>query len=211
VKLGMGLIGTMTAILLGLLIASAKSFYDSQRKEVTDVSAKVVLLDRALAIYGPETKETREVLKRAANRVLQAIWSQDDAANSSTAAPPAGGEMLYEKIELLSPQNDTQRSMRTEALSLAIDLGKTRWLMFEQANSSVSLPLLVVLVFWLTTKFCSFGLLSPRTPVVVATLGLCALSVSAAVFLMVEMYNPFRGVVQVSSAPFRSALANLGK
>ena len=201
----------MTAILLGLLIASAKSFYDSQRKEVTDMSAKVVLLDRALAIYGPETKETREALKRAANRVLQAIWSQDDAANSSTAAPPAGGEMLYEKIELLSPQNDTQRSMRTEALSLAIDLGKTRWLMFEQANSSVSLPLLVVLVFWLTTKFCSFGLLSPRTPVVVATLGLCALSVSAAVFLMVEMYNPFRGVVQVSSAPFRSALANLGK
>jgi hypothetical protein len=111
----------------------------------------------------------------------------------------------------LSPQNVTQHSLQTQALSIVIDLGKTRWLMFEQGSSSVSLPLLVALIFWLAVIFCSFGLLAPRNATVVATLCLCVLSVSAAIFLVLEMYSPFSGVVQISNAPLRSALAHLEK
>jgi hypothetical protein len=94
---------------------------------------------------------------------------------------------------------------------ITIDLAKTRWLMLQQAHSSVSPPLLVVLVFWLALIFCSFGLLAPRTATVVATSCLCALSVSATIFLVMDMYDPFRGVVRVSSAPLRNALAHLNK
>jgi hypothetical protein len=211
VKLGMGLIATMTAILLGLLIASAKSFYDTQNSELTEMSAKVVLLDRVLAHYGPEAKEARELLQGAVSRILDAMWSQGGQQNSQTGSAPGGAEIVYENIQGFSPQNDTQHSLQTQALNIAIDLGKTRWLMFAQGSSSVSPPLLVVVIFWLALIFCSFGLLAPRNVTVVATLCLCALSVSAAIFLVLQMYSPFEGVVQVSSTPLRSALAHLGK
>jgi Protein of unknown function (DUF4239) len=209
VKLGMGLVGTMTAILLGLLVASAKSFYDTQSDEVMQMSAKVILLDRVLAHYGSETKEARDLLHGAVARILDAMWPQGGRQDSRTKAAPGGAEILYEKIQDLAPQNDAQHSLQTQAISIAIDLGKTRWLMFEQGTSSVSLPLLVALIFWLTVIFCSFGLLAPRNATVVATLCLCALSVSAAIFLVLEMYSPFSGVIQISSAPLRSALAHL--
>jgi hypothetical protein len=210
VKLGMGLIGTRTAILLGLLIASAKSFYDTQNTELTEMSAKVILLDRILAHCGPETKEARDLLHSAVSRVLDGMWPQGRPENSGLASAP-GAEIVYDKIQELSPTNEAPRSLKNQALSIAIDLAKTRWLMLQQAHSSVSPPLLVVLVFWLALIFCSFGLLAPRTPIVVATLCLCALSVSAAIFLVMDMYDPFRGVVRVSSAPLRTALAHLGK
>jgi hypothetical protein len=211
VKLGTGLIGTMTAILLGLLIASAKSFFDAQNTGITEISAKVILLDRILAHYGSETKEIRGRLQSAVRDALDTMWPEGRAENSGKAGAPGGGEALYEKIQELSPQSDAQRLLQSQALNVAIDLAKTRWLTVEQASNSVSVPLLVVLVFWLSLIFCSFGLLAPRTPIVVATLGLCALSVSAAVFLVLDLYIPYRGVVRVSSAPLRTALDRLGK
>ena len=94
---------------------------------------------------------------------------------------------------------------------MAIDLGKMRWLMFEQGSTSISLPLLAVLVFWLAIVFTSFGLFAPTNPTVIATLFFCALSVSAAIFLILEMYTPFEGLIQISSAPLRNALAHLGQ
>jgi len=211
VKVGMGLVGTMTAILLGLLVASAKSFYDTQSTELTEMSAKVILLDRALAHYGPEAKEVRDLLHGAVTRILDTMWHQGGRQDSRTNPAPGGAEIVFEKIQGLSPQNDNQRSLQTQALSIAIDLGKTRWLMFEQGATSVSLPLLVALVFWLAVIFCSFGLLAPRNATVVATLCISALSVSVAIFLVLELFDPFGGVVQISSAPLRSALAHLGK
>jgi hypothetical protein len=210
-KLGMGLVGTMTAILLGLLVASAKSFYDTQSNELIGMSAKIILLDRILAHYGPEAKEARELLHGAVFRLLDTMWPQGGRQESQRTAAPGGAEILYEKMQTLSPQNDTQRSLQTQALGIAMDLGKTRWLMFEQGTSSVSVPLLAALIFWLTVLFCSFGLLAPRNATVVATLCVSALSVSAAIFLVLELYSPFEGVVQISSAPLRSAVAHLGK
>ena len=156
----MGLVGTMSALVLGLLVASAKNSYDTQSAELTQLSANIALLDRGLALYGPETKETRALLRDVVVRFLNQMWSKD--ASASRAAPTsAGGDILYEKIQGLSPKNDTQRSIQSQALSLVVDMGKTRLLMYEQATSSVSLPLLVVLVLWLTVIFVSFGLFAP--------------------------------------------------
>jgi hypothetical protein len=207
VRLGMGMIATMAALVLGLLVASAKNFYDTQSSDLTQLSANVVLLDRVLAHYGPETKEARDVLRGAVARSLNLIWHQD----SQMAPTAAGGEILYDIIQALSPQNDVQRALKAQASSMAIDLGKLRWLMFEQGSASVSLPLLAVLVFWLAIVFASFGLFAPPNVTVIVTLFLCALSVSAAIFLILEMYMPFQGLMQLSSAPLRNALAHLGQ
>jgi hypothetical protein len=208
VKLGMGLVATMAALVLGLLVASAKGSYDAQSAELTKMSAHIALLDRVLAGYGPEAKEARELLRGAAARVLDQMWSEDGVPK---APPSAGGEILYDKVARLSPKNDTERSLQGHALSITMDIGKARWLMFEQATISVSMPLLVVLVIWLTAIFISFGLFAPYNATVVSSLFISALSVSGAVFLILEMYGPYAGVIQISSAPLRGALAHLGQ
>ena len=208
VRLGIGVISTMAALVLGLLVASAKNFYDAQSNELTQMSANVILLDRVLAHYGPEAKEARDLLRGAVARTLNLIWHQDHSEMVPTAA---GGEVLYDKIQALSPKNDAQHALQAQASSMAIDLGKLRWLMFEQGSTSISLPLLWMLVFWLVIVFTSFGLFAPSNPTVIATLFLCALSVSGAIFLILEMYTPFGGLMQISSAPLRNALAHLGE
>lgn len=209
VKLGMGLVGTMAALVLGLLVASAKGSYDAQSAELTQMAANIAVLDRALALYGPETKEARAVLSVAVARILDQMWSKDGASPAAPSA--AGGEILYDKIQGLTPKNDTQRSLQSQALSVAVDIGKTRYLMHAQQATSVSMPLLVVLVLWLTVIFISFGLFAPFNATVVSSLFVSALSVSGAIFLILEMYTPYSGVIAVSSAPLRAAHAHLGQ
>jgi hypothetical protein len=210
VKLGMGLVGTMSALVLGLLVASAKGSYDAQNAELTQTSANIAILDRGLAVYGPETKETRALLRGFVARFLDQMWSKDGTGASPSAAP-SGGEILYEKIQGLSPKNDAQRSLQGQMLSIAVDVGKTRSLMYAQQAASVSMPLLVVLVLWLTVIFVSFGLFAPFNATVVSSLFVSALSVSGAIFLILEMYAPYTGLIQISSAPLRAALAHLGQ
>ena len=208
VRLGIGVIATMAALVLGLLVTSAKSFFDTQSSELTQLSANVILLDRVLAHYGPETKEARGSLRAAVDRTLDLMWHQDQQ-HSQMEPGAGGGDILYDKIQALSPQNEAQRALQVQASSMAIDLGKLRWLMIQQESGSASLPLLVLLVFWLAIVFASFGLFAPPNPTVISTLFLCALSVSGAIYFIIETYTPFQGLMQNSSAPLRSALVHL--
>lgn len=210
IKLAMGLTATMAALVLALLIAAAKSSYDAQRNEVTQLAANLVLLDRVLAHYGPETKAARDMLSRTTAGMVVRIWSEDPS-QAAQGSPAAGGEAFYDKIQELSPQNEVQRSLQAQALKMSIDLGQTRLLLFEQSGRSVPMPFLVLLVFWVTIIYASFGLFAPPNATVIATLFLCALSVSGAIFLILELDRPFGGLVQISSAPLRNAVAQLSK
>jgi len=211
VNLGIGLIGTMSGIALGLLVASAASKYDTQKNELTKLSAEFVMLDRILAHYGSETKESRDLLRGAVVHTLDRIWPEDRSQHARLEPTATGGEAVYDEIQQLSPQDDGQHYLKGQALTIAMDVGQTRWLMHEQGNVPLPRPLVVVVVFWLTIVFTGFGLYAPRNPTVVAVLFLCALSVSGAIFLILELYTPFGGLIQVSSAPMRDALAQLGR
>lgn len=210
VKLGVGLIGTMAALVLGLLVASAKGSYDTQRSEVTQMAANFILLDRVLLHYGPETAEIRGLLRLAGARTIDQLWPKDGEAGRSDF-PSTNREVLFDKIQELTPRTDSQRALQSQAESMAINLGQMRWLLFEQGGSSVSTPFLVVVTFWLTILFVSFGLFAPRNATVVVTLMLSAMSVAGAIFLILELDHPFSGVIQISSAPLRNALTVLGK
>jgi hypothetical protein len=209
VKLSMGIIATMTAIVLGLLVASAKAYYDNQARELTEMSAKIVLLDRVLAHYGPEANETRDLLRRSVVFMLDNLWEKDSPHSS---APESGrGEAIYDKLQELSPHTDAQRFLQSQALNLGLQIGQTRWLMFEQQTSSISLPLLMVVVFSLSITFASFSLHAAPNPTVITSLILCALAVAATLLLIQEMYSPFRGLIQIPSDPVRNALTQLGR
>jgi hypothetical protein len=207
----MGVIGTMTAILLGVLIGSAKSFYDSQSQELTEFSAKIALLDRALALYGPETHDIRSQLRDAVQNFLDTTWPQKSGAVAAASETPKRYGGLFTKIAALQPQHDVQRTLQSQATIIMMQLATTRFLISEQKGNTVPPVLIVAVIFWLTLTFCSFGLLAPHTGLVLATFLLCAFSVAGALFLLLEMYNPYTGAVRLSSEPLRLVLAYLGE
>jgi hypothetical protein len=210
-NLGMGLIATMAAVVLGLLIAAAQSSYGTQLGELQQLSANVVFLDRVLGHYGPEAKNVRELLRQAVVSVLAQMWPGDEAQPGQLEVRGLRAETLYNQIQELAPQTDVQRSLQTQALSLAVTLAQTRWLMIEQKGSSIPMPFLVVLVFWLAIIFLSFGLSAPPNTTVIVTLLVCALSLAGALFLILELDQPFAGWIQIPSAPLRAALGRLGQ
>jgi len=203
VRLGMGLVATTVALVLGLLVASAKSFYDTQNNEVTQLAANIVLLDRVLAHYGPEAADARVRLRTTA-----ADWSQ---VLEPGVGLRQGKELLFDKISELSPKDDSQRALKTQATNLAVQLGQIRWMMFAQNSVPVPKLLLFMLVFWLTVLFMSFGLFAPRNFTVASGLFMSALAASGAIFLILAMYHPHAGLIRVSDAPLRAALAQLGQ
>ena len=209
IKLATGLVGTMAALVLGLLVASAKGFYDAQTTELTQMSANIVFLDRGLARYGPETKDARDELRVVVAGIIQQLWSKD-AGISRLEPTSVGGSALYEKIDALAPTDDLHRSIRSQSLNMAISIGQTRWLMYEQGALTVSKPMLVIMIFWLTVTFIIWGVLSPANPTIIVTMLVAALSVSGAILLVLEMYSPYEGIIRVSDAPLRVALAHLG-
>jgi Protein of unknown function (DUF4239) len=210
VKLGMGLVATMSALVLGLLIASAKTSYDRLSNDLAQISANLILLDRVMAHYGPETKEARDLLHRAVVRALDQLWPKP-GSHHIQLEPTSGPEDLYDKIHELSPQNDAQRLRLAQALQISSELAQNRWLLVEQSGSSIPMPFVVLLTFWITVIFVSFGLFAPSNATVIVTLLICALSVSGAIFLILELDQPFVGLIQISSAPLRNALAHLGQ
>ncbi len=213
VKLGLALVATLAALVLGLLVAAAKGTFDTQSSAIKLMAADALLLDRVLARYGPETKDARDLLRRAATITLASLWPEDEAqpANLTPGAARELMETFYDQVAGLVPRNETQRSLRGRAVEITGNLEQTRLRLFAQRGSSIPLPFLVVLVFWLTILFVGYGLLAPPNATVVALLLVCALSVAGALLLILELDRPFEGIMRVSSAPLQDALAQFGK
>ena len=214
VKLVMGLIATMAALVLSLLVASAKTSYDSQSSAITQLSANVVLVDRMLTLYGAEATGAREHLRQAVADMIDRIWPQDRTRPADLAPPSATGSAFaafYMAVQSLSPQTEGQRFIQGQVLQTIASTGQTRILMYEQASNSISWPFLVVLVFWLCVLFAGFGLFAARNATTMTVLLVGALSVAGAVFLILELSQPYEGVLQIPSAGLRNAQAEIGK
>ena len=213
VRLGMGLVATMTALILGLVTASAKSAFDAQDTAMRTSASTILMLDRALARYGSETKPIREQIRQAVTVAIALTWPHENGPSTarSSAERTAAVEQIEQGILELSPQTETQRWEQSQALALASDVLKTRWASFATAGNVVPTAFLAVLTFWITVLFWSFGLFASRNATVYSVLLLCAISVAASIFLILEMQTPFEGVMMISSEPIRFTLAHLGE
>ena len=213
VKLGMGMVATLAALVLGLLIAFATDSFNKMRSEVQHTAAKLVLLDRVLVHYGPEAKEIRDLLRRSTAARIETIWSEGGFSPSNLARGNSltESEGVQDKLRQLSPRTDAQRLLQSQALSLSGDLAETRWLLIAEADSSIPTLLIAMLVFWIAIIFLSFALFAPRNATVLVTLLICALSVSGSIFLMLELNSPFGGAIKISSESMREALTRLGQ
>lgn len=213
VKLATGLIATLAALVLGLLVSSAKGTFDDVSNELMQVSVKIVLLDRVLAQYGPESKELRAGMKSGFSTATEQLLSADESQQAKLNTPEAVArlEVIQARIRALSPQNDAQRGLQARAIEISGDLASSRWLMVMQSKGSISTPMLVVMVFWLSIIFAAWGVFAPRNLVVAAALFACALSVSGATFLILELDRPLDGWIRVSPIPIQEAISHLGE
>jgi len=213
IKLVMGLIATMAALVLGLLIASANSSYETQSGELQQVSAAIVELDGILAQYGPEANESRHRLRAAVSAAVDKIWSKDGIRLGQLAPvaihPEAAG--FYDSIAKLSPNTEAQHFIQKRALEISGAIRQTRALMLEQINGSMPWPFLTVLVFWISMLFVGFGLFARANATVIVALLIGALSVSSAIFLILELNHPYLGLMRISGAPLSNALPQIGQ
>ena len=213
VKLATGVIATLAALVLGLLVASAKGSFDAKRAAVETLAADVIAFDRLLARYGSETREARDLFGKTVAARIAETWPEGGPV--SPVLDTTWGTRMVEDIEHrlgeLSPRTPEQTWLRQQALEKGADLAHTRWTLLVRWDTSVQTPFLAVLGFWLFCIFFCAGIIGPRNGTVVAALLLAALSVSATIFLIMELDRPYQGLIQISGAPMRAALAQLGR
>jgi hypothetical protein len=212
VKLTAGLIGTLTALVLGLLIAaSAKNTFDQKTNQVRQMTSAVIVLDDLLAQYGPEATSLRKLLRLSIPPLADRIWHEQ----VNPAGQPARFESSVEarafdnELQRLSPNNDTQRSLQSRAIAAFTEGAQMRLQLFTQAGSSIPTPFLIIVVFWLSAIFVSVTLFARANTVVTISLFVCALSFAGAIFLVLELDDPFTGLMGISSATLRDALLPL--
>jgi hypothetical protein len=211
VKLAMGLVATMSALVLGLLVSSAKGAYDTERSEVIQMASKISFLDRVLGAYGPEAAGVRTKVHDTLAEGIQQIWPGKIRRPANVTPDTQAGNAVYSAIQHLSPQNDTQAALKSQAAALAIDTAQVRTLLAAQSVPSISKPMLVILVSWLVVIFLGFSVLAPPNATTVLALMVSALAVSGAIFLILELDEPFGGLIGISSEPMLNALNQLAK
>jgi hypothetical protein len=211
VKMATGLIGTLAALVLGLLIASAKNSFDQKTSQVRQMTASIILLDDLLAQYGPEATQLRNLLRQSIEPLANRIWYEEEVAAARPVQFKSSAESLAfeSELERLAPANDAQRSLQARAIQAFTEGAQTRLQLFAQAGGSIPTPFLIILVFWLSAIFLSFTLFARTNLVVMTSLLVCALSFACAIFLVLELDSPFTGLMGISSATLRSALLPL--
>ncbi|HMG80986.1 MAG TPA: DUF4239 domain-containing protein [Xanthobacteraceae bacterium] len=210
VRLGAGLVATIAALVLGLLIAAAKGSFDTQSGQIRQITADVILLDALLEQYGPETQPIRVAMRGAIGPLADRIWHEKATDAARPFATDTEAESVYIAIQALSPKNDLQRSLQSRAAQISTDLAQTRLLLFAESDSAIPAPFIAILAFWLIIIFASFSLFAALNVTVFTFLSLFALSASCAIFLILELSQPFTGLLMIPSGPLRNALAPLG-
>jgi hypothetical protein len=212
VKLGAGLMATLAALVLGLLVASAKLAFDRLNDEFTQTASTVILLDLTLADYGPQAKDARDALRNAYASAVEIFFSDGRAASIKSHAPGNLSRMEHfqQKVRELTPQSDVQRQVQSEVVLQSRELARARWLAIQPGQGAIPAPFLTILVLWLAVLFGGFGVVSVNNRTAIATLFVCALSVSGAIFLIEDIAHPLEGLMEISREPAEMALGQLG-
>jgi hypothetical protein len=211
VRQGTGLIATLASLVLGLLIASANGKYETESGQVRQLTADIVLLDNTLGLYGPDADPLRALLRREIGALADRIWSESRPSfgKPKPFQPDALGLLIYAEVLKLAPKTDAQRSIQSQAIGTLVDIGKTRLLLFTGAGGSIPIPFLIVLVGWLALIFASISLFAESNARTITILCIFSFAAAAAIFLILELSQPFVGLMMISDEPLRNALAHL--
>jgi hypothetical protein len=211
IKLGIGMLSVLASLVLGLLIATAKTSYDTTDRAIRSYAAELALLNETLRDYGGDASVPHDLLHSYTERWLQDGWPKSGERPSTLEDEEARLllEHVREAIRALKPTDDGQRSLQFQAVDINVNLLRQRWLLIEQQGPSVQRVVIVILVSWIMVIFASFGMNAPRNSTVVTTFLICSLAIGGAIFLILEMDRPLNGVMQISSWPMQNALVHM--
>ncbi len=207
----MGVIAHLIAVVLGLLIFSAKTSFDIKDSEFKHASAKVVLLDRVLAHYGPRAQGARDALRSTIEKKLAVLEPSRKLGAEKGRRSFVSIEDVQDKIRALAPEHDGERWLKERALAVSGDIAQARWFLFDELDSTIPSPFIAIMVFWLMLIFFSYGLFTPRNVTVLTVLALCAVSLASSVYLVLEMDNSLEGPISISTEPLHKAFDELGR
>jgi len=212
IRIVMAMLATLSAVVLGLLTGAAMNSMAEKEGELRAAAVQFIMLDRTMAAYGPETNDARKLLKQLLSQRMSLIWPEKGGGVSlDVLGGGAGIELVQQALFDLSPQTEKQRWLHSNALELSNTLARSRWTTFEQIGTRFPWPFLLIVVFWLAVIFASFGLFAPRNASVAGALFVAALGLAGAVFMILEMEQPYQGVVKIPSTSMRIALDQLGR
>jgi hypothetical protein len=203
----MSVVGVLSALVLGLLIASTKSNFDTRSGEVQQFASNLTLLDRELSLSQPEAKDLRGALRAFTARKIALTWPHDHTAPVMHDAETVRIlDDIQQKIRASEPSTAAEREGRNDALQLVGEIKRTSRLLAVQQTIRAPLLFLVVVIFWLSALFLSHAIFAPFNRVAVTALLIGSFSVSLAVNLIFDMDQPFVGFISVSPAPMQQAL-----
>lgn len=203
VKIAMGLVATMSALLLGLLVSSTQDSYKTVQSQVVTLGAKISFMDRLLSLYGPEAAALQTRVRQITQATVQQMWNSQ---NQPSAIDQEAGNDLYVTLLELEPKNELQRNLKTQGIATFMEVGQLRTVMQVQSQKTMIWPLLVAVVFWLIVIFFSFSLFAPDNSTASFSLMISALSVAVAIFLILELNQPFHGLIRISPALLEKAV-----
>lgn len=211
VKLGTGMLSVLASLVLGLLIATAKSAYDTTDTAIRSYAADLILLDETLRDYGDDALPPRRLLRRYTETLLHDVWPATGGRPYLQDNRPAGKlmESVREAIRALKPVDAGQKWLEDQALQVNISLLRQRWLLIERGGPSVRPATIAILVSWVCVIFVSFGMNAPRNATLVTAFLLCSLAIGSAIFLILQLDSPFSGVLRLSSQPVETSLAHM--
>ena len=203
------IVGTLSALVLGLMISTANSAFSARSGEVAAISVNLIRINRMMQRYGPEADDVRTKLRTYASAKMQDLFPASGEPSQNIEGTVRMMETTQDAILALVPTDERHRWLRSQALTLSDSLLQARWLLAEHSGSSIPVPFLILLIFWLTIVFASFGLFAPRNATAIAVLCLCSMAVSGGITMILELDSPLSGLVRVSAEPMRQALAQV--
>jgi hypothetical protein len=211
IKSGVGLISTLAALILGLLISTAKISYDSTATQVNQITSDLVLGDQQLAAFGPIANEARQALRELSQALAAGIWGGPDQRKHPGFVASDAWKRFSAAIDQLPATTDQQRNLKKQIDEVVSRSVQARLRLFAEAGGALPLPFLLLLVFWLTIIFASYSILGAMNLTVKAFVLLFALSAAGALFLISELNSPFSGLLKLSERQFQETLAPFSK
>jgi hypothetical protein len=213
VSVSTAVVGTLSALVVGLLLSSASASFTTKANEVTQLSADLIRLDRLLRRYAPETQGIRLELRRYTEATLLELFPPNRAqpAALESDATTTMLEAVETDILALAPTTDAQRWLKEQALDLTSTMAGVRWQLVQDDANRTPTELVVLVLFWFVIIFASFGLFAPRNVTAVVAIMLCAVGVGSAIRMETEFQSPFHGVVRVPSDPLVHARDVIGR
>jgi hypothetical protein len=209
VSLSMAVVGTLSALVLGLLISTASTSFGARTNAIEDLAIDIIKLNRALVRYGPEASNIRSALQDYAQQKALELSGQNGKADLGLDTLRML-ETVTDQIVELHATDDRQRQVQARALRLTYAMADARWLLVEKAGVTMPLPLLVLLIFWLALLFASFGLFAPRNATVIVVLLSCSLAISGGIWMILELGAPTHGFIRSSTAPMQVSIGEIG-